>query len=1218
MLFGLQFGWSTAEIHAQLEINSPTTWTTNQEFTQSVEVSAPLTISGDLVVGFQYADLSGDSIGDLYFSIEPGGEIIIEPGSSLLLTRAGAVVGTPEHHWRGLILNASNTQLSGIITIKYAVYGLWVSGSNNSIYNMSIDSTNAVRIESTANNTFFKYMSISNVIAGDAGLNINADNTSIDYLRINNVAETALDIDATVDSTFISNMEIDNAQLGIDNRGYLVMDNVLVDNSSTYGIVNTGILGAENLTISNSTLSGFQTLLNSVSLLTLSAFTDNGSAGVEIGSSSSTVIINSSNIFDNDGADSLYVQSVANGSITADLTGNWWGRSTNINRFIDEAVPGSIDFTGWVTSVIATAGYTPLASVTRTISFTNLQDNDRIVTDEPYILEWTTTGEIPFVDIDIEGITGNPSDVVELSNTGIYTFTLPTGEFTGAANDGSITITQNAGVATASVDNLNETTGIGLNTNLTGNFYFGRDTVEIRWLPPSDWTNILLQYNADVANDPDAYTNQALIPADTGVYQWIIPNTGTGALSGTPGFPTAQGRIRLVNAAEPTVGADSSGLFTISPRPNIESGELWEPRSSSVSMTVTVNDVDFIGDTNADGIVDVNESLLSTANEVIWVGAFFINASSQYQLAGYAVIDTDGGTGGVQNNFTDDRIDLVADDVDADPVTITVFGDDATTPLEQEGPASGDELIFYAWRTAWNTDDNRSFLDENTYLLDELDAVGASASRITFADGATPTIQQLRYDRQVNTDNFRPPFEAQVIELPTSGGWTQISSYIIPGDNSFSYNNAASGTSILSGAGQTDLSTVSPGFPVLDPDGAGALTQDDYQGILHNFASAGSGNGTAGFEDDDDFIMIKDGRGNVYWNLDQAANTAVEVDQLNNSWDYLQGYLINTTALANATAIRFVGPRVVPEQTRIPLREGWNLVPYFRRDPIDIRVGLSDATDIIEIVKDQDGRVYWPTFAISSLGNLEPGKAYWVYSLAAGSFRYPANSFTGKIASTTKDSNRAPSPNARKSSNFMILRLEWAEEHPLLQAGNMVEVLNKHQQIVGEATIQEDQSATFHLIGKDDFSGNHGLESKEEMQFRIISEDAKSMKPIYFIETQTRNPIAFKSYGLEVYEVNVDERGEGNLLPTETLLMQNYPNPFNPNTTIRFDLAQRSRVQLEVYDISGRLVVELTNRIYEAGRHEVSLDASNWSSGLYIYRMRSNRGVQTRRMTLLK
>ncbi|MEX2364465.1 MAG: T9SS type A sorting domain-containing protein [Balneolaceae bacterium] len=83
-------------------------------------------------------------------------------------------------------------------------------------------------------------------------------------------------------------------------------------------------------------------------------------------------------------------------------------------------------------------------------------------------------------------------------------------------------------------------------------------------------------------------------------------------------------------------------------------------------------------------------------------------------------------------------------------------------------------------------------------------------------------------------------------------------------------------------------------------------------------------------------------------------------------------------------------------------------------------------------------------------------------------------------------------------------------------------------------------------------------------------------------------------------------------------LNQNYPNPFNPSTVISFSIPQNSHVNLAVYDVTGKQVAELANSRMAAGNHTVDFNASNLSSGIYIYKLTADNQVFTRKLTLIK
>lgn len=88
--------------------------------------------------------------------------------------------------------------------------------------------------------------------------------------------------------------------------------------------------------------------------------------------------------------------------------------------------------------------------------------------------------------------------------------------------------------------------------------------------------------------------------------------------------------------------------------------------------------------------------------------------------------------------------------------------------------------------------------------------------------------------------------------------------------------------------------------------------------------------------------------------------------------------------------------------------------------------------------------------------------------------------------------------------------------------------------------------------------------------------------------------------------------------PDTYSLSQNYPNPFNPETEIMFSLPQGSFVEINVYDVSGRLVKTLVNRYMSAGRHTAKMEGSDLSSGVYFYKLTAGSYINVKKMILLK
>ena len=123
---------------------------------------------------------------------------------------------------------------------------------------------------------------------------------------------------------------------------------------------------------------------------------------------------------------------------------------------------------------------------------------------------------------------------------------------------------------------------------------------------------------------------------------------------------------------------------------------------------------------------------------------------------------------------------------------------------------------------------------------------------------------------------------------------------------------------------------------------------------------------------------------------------------------------------------------------------------------------------------------------------------------------------------------------------------------------------------------------------------------------RIVIEDVSGKQVTYDIGN-----LIFSASGLTAV-------ASSNAKPTQFKLEQNYPNPFNPSTNISFSLSSTVHVTLNIYNVLGEKVATLINENLFAGEHNVSWNALNLSSGVYIYRLKAGNLVLEKKMELLK
>ena len=89
-------------------------------------------------------------------------------------------------------------------------------------------------------------------------------------------------------------------------------------------------------------------------------------------------------------------------------------------------------------------------------------------------------------------------------------------------------------------------------------------------------------------------------------------------------------------------------------------------------------------------------------------------------------------------------------------------------------------------------------------------------------------------------------------------------------------------------------------------------------------------------------------------------------------------------------------------------------------------------------------------------------------------------------------------------------------------------------------------------------------------------------------------------------------------LPVKSELGQNCPNPFNQSSIINYKCSIGGMIHIKIYDISGKEVAELVNEYKPAGIYSINFHAKDLPSGLYFYRMETDKFTETKKLILLK
>lgn len=307
--------------------------------------------------------------------------------------------------------------------------------------------------------------------------------------------------------------------------------------------------------------------------------------------------------------------------------------------------------------------------------------------------------------------------------------------------------------------------------------------------------------------------------------------------------------------------------------------------------------------------------------------------------------------------------------------------------------------------------------------------------------------------------------------------------------------------------------------------------------------------------------------------------------------------------MARSTELIVIGEGIL-WNTPIELTEGWNMVSYLPRVPVDARIALSGLGDTLTIAKDGFGGFYIPEWDFSSMGNMREGLGYFinvdgnaelVYSLGddeAASVPYYSEVDHGWI------SELEPT-----GSSFSLLIV--GDD---LEPGTHLEALTQAGILAGRGVVDADGRCGIALWGDDpttDIIDGY----VEDESIHISLTDGSELELV--LDDGYAGVWSADGWGV----THVSEAS----LPVEFGIHAAYPNPFNSRMMVEFALENSGRVVLKAYDLSGREIACLvTGQQFSAGIHRIPWLADELPSGVYLLRLAADDQTQVRKVVLVR
>ena len=366
----------------------------------------------------------------------------------------------------------------------------------------------------------------------------------------------------------------------------------------------------------------------------------------------------------------------------------------------------------------------------------------------------------------------------------------------------------------------------------------------------------------------------------------------------------------------------------------------------------------------------------------------------------------------------------------------------------------------------------------------------------------------------------------------------------------------------------------------------------------------------------DEVVIVQDEAGQVFLPQD-------DVDTIG-FWRRGEAYQVYVTQPVTLTV---EGPILEPEATPITMGQSqpWNQVAYLRTSPMAIEEALASISTQLVVAKDNAGRIYMPEMDIDQIGDLVPGQGYKMYVASEVSLVYPPNGggLVGEGQSARASTPaRASSSSLAHSSGHASLAKETATlivvaDSTLNDA--FVEVANAGGEVVSTAAIRNGLAVLTIRGGDPALPGDQAVVPGEALTLSVRGVSGEGVDGAIFGEPRdflqetveeapmTFTPDAVHVVGLRREAFSIDE-----------LSVHNYPNPFAIRSTLSYQLSRDQRVDVQIFDVTGRLVRTLVAEEQEAGYHEVSVEATGLASGTYYCRLRTGGESVVRPITLVR
>ncbi len=283
----------------------------------------------------------------------------------------------------------------------------------------------------------------------------------------------------------------------------------------------------------------------------------------------------------------------------------------------------------------------------------------------------------------------------------------------------------------------------------------------------------------------------------------------------------------------------------------------------------------------------------------------------------------------------------------------------------------------------------------------------------------------------------------------------------------------------------------------------------------------------------------------------------------------------------------------------IPVKSGWNLI------------GSLNTNVPVYTISSVPGNIILTPFYGYNSGyynspQIERGKGYWVKVLQDGYLILNSQVYSTKpILNPSQINELILSDAAGNSSKLYLSDLGFDSELPPLPPANNFDIRFSDSKV---ATLRDEDLISLQGV---EYPLRITLSPKSNLSIDIFNYSDKN----FLGKLNPGESLVVNNLNSNLLLIKVNRE----ILQYE--LSQNYPNPFNSSTIIKFQIPERNKIIIKLFDILGREITTVANDYFEAGHHSLKIDSekfNNLPSGMYIYTLTTNKFKAIRKLMYIK